>query len=77
MKNTINEPLLQKLKEFKLHGLISHWEEIREAPWINDLIAWEEKERSHRSLERRLTSSHIGRFKPLSEFDWSCAPVEI
>ncbi|HLB58453.1 MAG TPA: IS21-like element helper ATPase IstB, partial [Gammaproteobacteria bacterium] len=40
-------------------------------PWINDLIAWEEKERSHRSLERRLTSSHIGRFKPLSEFDWS------
>ena len=28
-------------------------------------------ERSHRGLERRFNSSHIGRFKQLVDFDWS------
>jgi len=31
----------------------------------------EESERAHRSLERRLARSHIGRFKPMADFDWS------
>ena len=28
-------------------------------------------ERARRSLERRLREAHIGRFKPLADFDWS------
>jgi DNA replication protein DnaC len=32
------------------------------------LIEWEE--RARRSLERRLKNAHIGRFKPLCDFDW-------
>jgi DNA replication protein DnaC len=31
----------------------------------------EEKERACRSLERRLGRSRLGRFKPMSDFDWS------
>jgi DNA replication protein DnaC len=35
------------------------------------LIDWEEAERARRSLERRLRDAHIGRFKPLCDFDWT------
>jgi hypothetical protein len=31
----------------------------------------EEQERGRRSLERRLGAVHIGRFKPLCDFDWT------
>ncbi len=31
----------------------------------------EAKDRSQRSLERRLAKSRIGRFKPMADFDWS------
>ncbi len=34
------------------------------------LLAWEEEERARRGLERRLSNAHIGRFKPLADFDW-------
>ena len=30
-----------------------------------------EQERARRSLERRLRAAHIGRFKPICEFDWA------
>lgn len=31
----------------------------------------EERERSRRSLERRLSRSHLGKFKPIADFDWN------
>jgi DNA replication protein DnaC len=31
----------------------------------------EEKERTRRSLERRMSRSRLGRFKPMADFDWS------
>ncbi len=65
------DTLLLRAKALKLHGVIAHWEEITEKKFINQLIAWEEAERSHRSRESRLRSSHIGNFKPLTEFDWN------
>ena len=40
------------------------------ADWVQMLIDWEEAERARRSLERRLKDAHIGRFKPLCDFDW-------
>lgn len=64
------EPLLLRAKALKLHGVTAHWEELRETSWIAELIAWEETERSTRGLERRLSSANLGRFKPLSNFDW-------
>ena len=64
-------PLLLRVKALKLYGLLAHWDEIEHEPWLAPLIDWEERERSQRSLERRLNSARLGRFKSLSEFDWS------
>lgn len=66
------EQLKQQATELKLHGLLTHWHEITEEqyPWLVQLLTWELSERKQRSLERRLTSARLGRFKPLSEFDW-------
>ncbi len=67
----MSDPLLKRAQALKLYGLIAHWDEINETGWINDLILWEETERAQRSLERRLSSARIGRFKPLAKFDWN------
>ena len=67
--------LLLRAKALKMHGLIAHWEEAQQQPWINDLITWEETVRSQRSLERRFSSARIGRFKPLADFDWNWPTV--
>lgn len=63
--------LLQRAKALKLHGLINHWNEVVDAPWLEQLICWEEAYRSQKSLDTRLRSARIGRFKPLADFDWS------
>lgn len=63
--------LLQKVKSLKLHGLLAHWDEVRDASWVTQLLQWEEGERSQRSLDSRLKSGRIGRFKPIADFDWN------
>jgi DNA replication protein DnaC len=65
------DTLLLRAKTLKLYGIMAHWEEIIEKELIEKLVAWEETERSHRGLERRFNSSHIGRFKQLVDFDWN------
>ncbi len=66
------EQLKQQATELKLYGLATHWHKLSEAqlPWLAELLSWELAERKQRSLERRLTSAKLGRFKLLSEFDW-------
>lgn len=66
-----DDSLRQRALALHLHGLLAHWPEIANEPWVERLIAWEEQERTRRSLERRLNAAHIGRFKPLCDFDWS------
>lgn len=63
---------LHRLRAGNLHlyGLLAHWAEIEGGHWVPQLIEWEEAERARRSLERRLSSAHIGRFKPMADFDW-------
>ena len=65
------DPLIARARALKLYGLLSHWDEIAQADWLEPLIRWEEEERARRGLERRLTNAHLGRFKPLADFDWS------
>ena len=65
------DPLIARARALKLYGLMSHWDEIAQADWLEPLIRWEEEERARRGLERRLTNAHLGRFKPLADFDWS------
>lgn len=61
----------QRATALQLHGLLAHWAECAEQPWLDPLLGWEEAERKRRSLERRLRCAHIGRFKPLTDFDWA------
>ncbi|HMI00195.1 MAG TPA: ATP-binding protein, partial [Bradyrhizobium sp.] len=65
------DALHARAKALGLHGLLAHWHDATAAGWLHDLIEWEEQERARRSLERRLKEAHIGRFKPLCDFDWS------
>src|ERR1700730_12452084 len=69
MKNP--DALLARAKTLHLHGLLAHWSEAAAAGWPEVLIGWEEDERARRILDRRLQSAHIGRFKPLCDFDWN------
>ena len=66
--------LRERAKALRLMGLLANWDALQGDParlgWTADLLDWEEHERSRRSLERRLRSAHIGRFKPLADFDW-------
>lgn len=41
------------------------------ASLLEEVVRSEREERAHRSLERRLQSSRVGRFKPMVDFDWS------
>lgn len=66
--------LQARAKELRLAGLLAHWDTLVCDParlgWATELLGWEETERDQRSLERRLRSSHIGKFKPLADFEW-------
>ena len=67
--------LRERAAALRLHGLIEHWAEVmaqpEQAQWVAQMLSWEATERSRRSLERRLRDAHIGRFKPLADFDWA------
>jgi len=68
----MNEPTLaERARALGLYGLIDHWDEIDNAPWVPQLLEWEERVRGARSLERRLSCARIGRIKPIADFDWA------
>lgn len=63
--------LERQARALKLHGLLTHWQEVRDEPWLARLLGWEEHERARRGLERRLRRARLGAFKPIADFDWS------
>ncbi len=71
MKTTENNALKARLQALKLYGLLERWDEIRDAPWLETVVEWEEESRSRRSLERRLKRARLGSFKPMTDFDWA------
>lgn len=66
-----SEPLVERARRLGLYGVLTHWEEVREQPWLPVVVDYEERERQRRSLERRLQQARLGHFKPLADFDWS------
>lgn len=64
------DSLRQRAEALHLHGLLTHWEEVATTDWVGQLVQWEEDGRTQRSLERRIKNAHLGRFKPLCDFDW-------
>ncbi|KAI3603370.1 Mobile element protein [Cupriavidus necator H850] len=65
-----NDILRARAQALRLNGLLEHWGEVDGADWVAPLIQWEEDERGHRSLQRRVRAAKLGRFKSLSDFDW-------
>lgn len=65
------EQLHERATALHLNGVLAHWPEVVTCDWLPKLVAWEEEERTRRSLERRLKDARIGRFKSLADFDWA------
>ncbi len=65
------DQLAQRARRLGLYGLLARWQELGDQPWVATLIDIEEAERSRRSLERRIRTSKVGRFKPIADLDWS------
>ena len=64
------DDLKTRARKLQLHGLLAHWADVATAAWLPLLLQWEADARQQRSLDRRVRSAHIGRFKPLCDFDW-------
>ena len=65
------DPLEDRARRLGLYGLLAHWQELGDQPWVQTLIAHEVAERRRRSLERRIRTSKVGRFRSIADFDWS------
>jgi len=70
MNSLQHTELLNRAKALRFHGVVEHWDEICNCDWLAPLLKWEEDERAHRSLQRRLGGAKIGSFKGLADFDW-------
>ena len=68
---TTDGNLRERAKKLGLYGLLANWDEASDRDWVHELVSWEEQERHRRSLERRLRTARIGRFKPMADFDWT------
>lgn len=66
----MSDELRTRVRALGLHGLLAEWDRLATAPWLSELVALEEAERQRRSLERRVKSAKIGKFKPMADFDW-------
>lgn len=64
------QTLRDRAHDLGLFGLYTHFDEVADADWPPWLVEVEEQERSRRSLERRVKTAKLGRFKPMADFDW-------
>jgi DNA replication protein DnaC len=58
----------ERFDDLCAHATKNRWSPVELLEHIVDL---EEKERAKNSLERRMSRSHVGRFKAMADFDWS------
>ncbi len=65
------ESLQKRAATLGLVGLLAHLEDVKKESWVPTLLHWEEQERATRGLARRIQAAHIGRFRPLCDFDFS------
>lgn len=75
-ENTTPATLEQRAYALGMWGLLANWSEVKDEPWLPQVLAFEEAERARRSLERRQRSARIGKFKHMVDFDWDW-PKEI
>jgi DNA replication protein DnaC len=65
-----DEALEATLKRLRLFGLLARLDEIRNAPWLKQVLSIEDEEKTRRSLAHRVHLAGIGAFKPMPDFDW-------
>ena len=68
---TATNSLLQRATALGLHGLVAHFPQVDSEAWVPTLLDWEESERASRGLSRRIAAAHIGRFRPMADFDYA------
>jgi DNA replication protein DnaC len=68
---TTSSDMQARAQRLGLWGLCARWAELGCAPWVPLLLQAEQEQRLQRSLERRIQGAHLGRFRPLSDFDWT------
>lgn len=71
MKNEQRSRLQEQLRRLGLWGLLARFDEIAAEPWLPLVIKYEEAERHHRGLRRRLGAAKLPAFKSIADFDWS------
>jgi len=73
-------PLTEQLAALGLRYTAAHFDDVvalaTKRRWsvtqlLEHLVETEHQERTRRSLERRLARSRLGRFTPMSDFDWA------
>jgi len=69
-KQRSDTSLREQAQRLGLWGLVAHWNELAKEPWVQGYLDAEEDERQRRSLERRVRSARLGRFKTMADFDW-------
>lgn len=67
--------LKTRARALGLAGVLAHWNIVAQAPWLPELLAYEEQERARRSLLRRTKAARLGRFAPMSAFQWTWPKV--
>ena len=70
MATRSDQALCERAKKLGLWGLVGAWDELGSESWVKKLLAYEEKERARRSLERRISNAKLGPFKAMADFEW-------
>ena len=66
----ITDPLQKRAWQLGLYGICAHWGEFADRELLERIVQFEEDERAKRSLDNRVRDSHIGKFKPIADYDW-------
>src|SRR5512140_1986552 len=64
------DELAATLRRLRLFGLLARIDEVRDKPWLAEVLAIEVEEKTRRSLAHRAHLAGIGPFKPVTDFDW-------
>ena len=70
INSSLNDKMFSRAKNTGLWGLVANWDKVARQPWLPDIIEYEETERAHRSLQRRLLNAKLGQFRAIADFDW-------
>ena len=54
--------------DFVARATRSRWSPVQQ---LEELVRQETQERTRKNVERRLGRAHLGRFKPMADFDWN------